>query len=377
MNNSNNIQWIDALRIFACFFVVLAHSCDHFVACFNSDYTTFLQGCAIGSMVRFCVPIFVMITGVLLFPINTNMPTFYKKRIGRLIIPLIAWSIITPLIYYFYLQFITTNSPNINMEMYTVKQTITKITTFIFNFNYDTTPLWYLYMLIGLYIIMPIINSWLATASQKDVKLFLKIWVISLFIPYLKILAPLVGYIGNWENMDILGVCDWNAYGTFYYISGFIGYLVLAQYLVKYPLSWSLKKRFAVGVPIFLVGYAITFFGFITMQEYFPGNYAYLEIVWLFAGINVFMLTLPVFLIFQKINFKPSPIVSKIAKATFGIYLSHFVFVQMMYDFYSNLFNNSVPAIIKIICIGVSSFIISYIIVKILLSIKYIRKIVQ
>jgi Uncharacterized protein conserved in bacteria len=318
-----------------------------------------------------------MITGVLLFPINTNMLTFYKKRIGRLIIPLIAWSIITPLIYYFYLQFITTNSPNINMEMYTVKQTITKITTFIFNFNYDTTPLWYLYMLIGLYIIMPIINSWLATASQKDVKLFLKIWVISLFIPYLKILAPLVGYIGNWGNMDVLGVCDWNAYGTFYYISGFIGYLVLAQYLVKYPLSWSLKKRFAVGVPIFLVGYAITFFGFITMQEYFPGNYAYLEIVWLFAGINVFMLTLPVFIIFQKINFKPSPIVSKIAKATFGIYLCHFVFVQMMYDFYSNLFNNSVPAIIKIICIGVSSFIISYIIVKILLSIKYIRKIVQ
>ena len=32
----------------------------------------------------------------------------------------------------------------------TLEMTITKIWTFIFNFNYDTTPLWYLYMLVGL-----------------------------------------------------------------------------------------------------------------------------------------------------------------------------------------------------------------------------------
>jgi hypothetical protein len=37
------------------------------------------------------------------------------------------------------------------MSAFTLEMTITKIWTFIFNFNYDTTPLWYLYMLVGLY----------------------------------------------------------------------------------------------------------------------------------------------------------------------------------------------------------------------------------
>lgn len=120
--------------------------------------------------------------------------------------------------------------------------TVTKICTFIFNFNYDTTPLWYLYMLIGLYFVIPVFGAWLDRASQKDVKLFLRIWGISLFLPYLKMAAPALGYIGNWGNMDILGVCDWNAFGSFYYVSGFIGYLILAYYLVKYPCNGVGRK---------------------------------------------------------------------------------------------------------------------------------------
>lgn len=128
------------------------------------------------------------------------------------------------------------------MSAFTLEKTITKIWTFIFNFNYDTTPLWYLYMLVGLYFIIPIFHVWLERATRKDIKLFLSIWGISLFLPYIKMTAPALGYIGNWGNMDILGVCDWNAFGSFYYVSGFIGYLILAHYLVKYPLQWSWRK---------------------------------------------------------------------------------------------------------------------------------------
>lgn len=56
----------------------------------------------------------------------------------------------------------------------------------------------------------------------------------------------------------------------------------------------ELEKTLAIGIPMFMAGYAITFGGYLIMQEYFPGNYAYLEIVWLFGGINVFMMTFPV-----------------------------------------------------------------------------------
>ena len=52
MNKRENIGWVDFLRVLACFLVVFSHSCDAFVAQFNNDYTTFLWGCSLGSMVR-------------------------------------------------------------------------------------------------------------------------------------------------------------------------------------------------------------------------------------------------------------------------------------------------------------------------------------
>ncbi|MDE5554230.1 MAG: acyltransferase, partial [Muribaculaceae bacterium] len=48
--------WVDALRIVACAMVVLSHCCDHFTAAFDSNYTFFITGTAIGSLVRPCVP---------------------------------------------------------------------------------------------------------------------------------------------------------------------------------------------------------------------------------------------------------------------------------------------------------------------------------
>lgn len=60
--------WIDVLRIAACAMVVLSHCCDGFVAQFDTDHGAFLWGAGIGSLVRSCVPLFVMMSGVLLLP---------------------------------------------------------------------------------------------------------------------------------------------------------------------------------------------------------------------------------------------------------------------------------------------------------------------
>ncbi|MBQ8734613.1 MAG: acyltransferase [Bacteroidaceae bacterium] len=372
-----NIGWIDLLRILACFLVVFSHSCDAFVAQFNNNYSTFLQGCALGSLVRPCVPLFVMMSGVLLLPSKGTLSEFYTKRLKRIIVPLVFWSLMLPIAYFVYLNYIaTSNSPFIDISSFTWQMTLRKMYTFIFNFNYDTTPLWYLYMLAGLYFIIPIFSAWLNNASQKDVKTFLYLWGASLFLPYVKIAAPFLGYIGVFGNMNILGECDWNAYGTFYYVSGFVGYLILAYYLVKYPLQWSWKKLSAVGIPMFLAGYAVTFGGYVIMQEFFPGNYAYLEIVWLFSGINVFMMTFPVFVAVQKLNTASSPILSKIASMTFGIYLCHFVVIQMGYDFYESIFPTTTSPIIKIACNALTTFAVSYIIVRAFSATKATRRLV-
>lgn len=367
-----NIGWVDLLRVIACFLVVLSHCCDPFIAVFNEDPTTFLTGVWAGSFVRACVPLFVMMTGVLLLPVKQEMAGFYRKRIGRIVVPLIFWSIVLPILYFIYLQYVPTRNPMVELEEHTLQATLPKLYTFIFNFNFDTIPIWYLYMLIGLYLIMPIISAWLKQATQKEVKLVLWIWGISLVLPYVKMVAPMLGYTGNYGNMGLFGVCDWNDYGTFYYLSGFIGYLILAYYLVKYPLSWSFRKTCMIGIPMFLAGYLFTSFGYMLTNHYFPGNYTYLEIIWYFAGINVFMMTFPVFTIVQKMNIPSSIRLSKLASLTFGIYLSHFIIVQMAYDF-TGIFL-PFPAIVKILCMAVSSFVVSYVIVRLMDMWKVTRR---
>jgi surface polysaccharide O-acyltransferase-like enzyme len=141
-------------------------------------------------------------------------------------------------------------------------------------------------------------------------------------------------------------------------------------------LQWGWRKMAAVCIPMFVVGYAVTFGGYVVMQEFFPGNYAYLEIVWLFSGINVFMMTFPVFVVVQKINAASSPRLSAVASMTFGIYLCHFVIIQMGYDFYEAIMPAGVPAVVKILCNAVTVFVVSYLVVRLLSISKVTRRLV-
>lgn len=376
LKKKENIGWIDLLRILACFLVVFSHCCDPFVAQFDNDRTSFLTGVWMGSLVRPCVPLFVMMTGVLLFPIRISLGDFYRKRIGRILIPLVFWSVVLPLLFFGYLHFINpaSHNPAIPADTHTWADTVNKIYTFIFNFNFDTTPLWYLYMLIGLYLVMPVFSCWMEQASAKDMRKILYVWGISLVLPYLKMVAPVLGYTGNYGNMGIWGVCDWNPYGSLYYFSGFIGYLVLAHYLVKYPLAWSWKKTWAILLPLFITGYLITAGGFILTQEYFPGNYANLEIIWYFSGINVFMMTFPLFVIIQKTNIASSPLLRRVASATFGIYLCHFLFVQIAYDVFET---EVLPIPVRMLCAACSAFLVSYLLTKALAAFPLTRRTVM
>ena len=367
LNEKENIGWIDLLRVVACLLVVFSHSCDPFVAHFDTNREMFVTGVFAGSFVRPCVPLFAMMTAVLLLPIRpgTTVNEFYKKRIGRIIKPLVFWSLALPLMAFCYFTVISpdTTNPQLSVGDYTTATLVQRLYTFLFNFNFDTTPLWYLYMLIGLYLIMPIISSWLAQSSQKEIKTVLYIWGATLFLPYIKMVAPMLGYAGNYGHTGLLGECDWNVYGTFYYVSGFIGYLILAYYLKRYPLDWSWKKMALICLPMFAVGYTVTSVGYIITNNYFPGNYAYLEILWYFTGINVFMMTFPIFVAVQKLNIKSRKWLSQAAKLTFGVYLCHFTFTFLSYDLYNV---SSLPYVIRILLAAVTTAAISFLLVWVL-----------
>lgn len=370
------IGWVDLLRVTACFLVVFSHCCDPFVGQFDNDRAAFLTGAFSGSFVRCCVPLFVMMTGVLLLPVKTGLAGFYRKRIGRILAALVFWSVVLPLLYYVYLNYVTASqSPAIDPENFTWGATQHKLWTFVFNFTFDTTPLWYLYMLAGLYLIMPVISAWLERASRSELKTLLGVWGVTLLLPYAKMFAPMLGYTGNFGNMGLYGVCDWNEFGTFYYVSGFAGYLVLAYYLVKFPPAWDWRRTLAVCIPMFIAGYLITAFGYVALQNHFPGNYAYLEIVWYFAGINVFMMTYPVFVIVRKLDFKPRAWLSRLAGATFGIYLCHFILVQAGYDLVARI--PALPTLLRILLIACLAFAASYLVVAAMQRFRVTRRFVQ
>ena len=360
-----NIGWIDILRILAAFLVVISHCGDGFVAQFDNDRASFLTGVWAGSLMRPSVPLFVMMTAVLLLPVKAATAQFYRKRIGRIVVPLIFWSLLLPAVDFIYFRFISpdTANPLIDTSSYSLNTMLQRMYTFVFNFNADTVPLWYLYMLAGLYLIMPLISPWIEKASRRDLRLILAIWIATLLLPYLQMAAPMLGYEGNYGNMGILGICDWNPYGSLYYMSGFLGYMLLAYYLIRYPLQWSRRKLLAVTVPMFIAGYLATSIGYLWFQEYYPGNYAYLEIVWYFCGINVLMMTFPVFALTSRLSIKSRPWLSRMAALAFGVYLCHYPLTFITYDLFDIA---SWPYLARIAAMAVTTFAVSLAVVRLM-----------
>lgn len=343
------IEWIDLIRAVACFMVVLAHSCDPFVGKLGDSPIDFLSGAFLGSMLRPAVPLFVLISGALLLPVKDTTEVFYKKRMNRILIPFIIWAVLAPLAYFAY-------------GSITFKQALVCIYTIPINFSTPTIPLWYVYMLIGLYLFIPIISPWVEKVSKKGLENYLKIWFITLFLPYIQLLAPYIGYEGNFGSMGILGGCFWNEFGTFYYFAGYTGYLLLGHYLIKYPLNWSWKKTLATALPLYLAGFAITYVAFISVAK----DYAALEVIWYFTNINVFMMTLAVFLVLKKINITHKfthNLIKKVSFLSFGIYLTHFLIVQISYDYISKI---TLPPYVLIPIIGLCAFTVTAIFVYIL-----------
>ena len=75
-----------------------------YVAAFDTDRTAFLSGVFSGSLVRCSVPLFVMMTAVLLLPVRTDTAAFYRRRIGRVVLALVFWSVALPLLYFLYVR---------------------------------------------------------------------------------------------------------------------------------------------------------------------------------------------------------------------------------------------------------------------------------
>lgn len=144
-------------------------------------------------------------------------------------------------------------------------------------FNIYTVPMWYLYMLIGLYLYMPLFSSWVEKATVRQKKLYLGIWSVTLLLPY--------AYF--FFSAELFGLCAWNPFGTFYYFAGFNGYLLLGHSLAREVKEWAWGKTMAISLPMFAVGYIVTYLGFNAMTANPTCSEQELELFFLYCSPDV------------------------------------------------------------------------------------------
>lgn len=323
------IVWLDVVRLLAMFTVVCCHSTDPFNFYPGEPPANISEikfwGAAYGSVLRPCVPLFVMITGALLLPVKGDTGAFYKKRISRVFWPFLIWSVIYNL--FPWITGLLGCRPELILDFFpysgeeAARQSLSVSMDYIsripLNFSLLDVHMWYIYLLIGMYLYMPVFSAWVEKASEKAKLWFLAAWGVTLFVPYYR----------EFVNPYLWGACSWNEFYMLYNFAGFNGYLLLGHYLRHH--DFSLTRTLGWGIPSFVIGFLITFLGFryiTSLPEYTEEQ---LEMFFYYCSPNVVMMTVPCFLIAKKVNVRNERLRQALANLTvcgFGVYMIHYFF---------------------------------------------------
>lgn len=332
----NRMTWLDVIRCVAMIMVIGVHCIDPFyISPTMRVIPEYTHWAAIyGSLLRPSVPLFVMMSGLLLLPVRQQpLGGFYKKRIYRVLFPFLIWSVLYSLFpwvtgllglpkeiigdFFCYTQ---------GHESQSLADALKDVAMIPFNFSHKANHMWYIYLIIGLYLYMPFFSAWIEKADEKTKRIYLFIWIVSLFIPYLR------EYVGGWlfdRSGYVFGTDTWNEFGMFYYFAGFNGYLLLGHY-VKRGTSWGVGKTFLICALMFAIGYAVTYTGFSTTAANPNATETEMELYFTFCSPNVLLMTLAVFLLLQKVVVTNPFAVRALANMTkcgFGIYMVHYFIV--------------------------------------------------
>ena len=318
--------WIDWMRVAACFFVMVTHCCEPFY--YGGEGTLLLSQSdavwlsIINTLVRASVALFVVASSYLLFPLHYSSAEFVRKRAVRVLIPFLFWTVVYALVW---------------------DEPIRDLGDLLLNFNYAAGHLWFVYMLIGLYALMPLLSPWAEKVQKTELRVYLAIWLFTTTIPLIRNwlggMPPFIygpSGIPNPAKYPLWGEAGWNTYGTFYYLSGFIGYMLLGLYSRRFvgKLSWCRTLAFA--LPLFMAGFAICSVGFFCNVSNDAGGKfpvsgpiamaSFWEGPWLNGTIGVALMAIGWILFFRKINGTGrfyTRILLPISEASYGMYLCH------------------------------------------------------
>lgn len=276
---------IDLLRSLAILAVLIVHVAGFYVDKLGGTSISnwwFAHG--VDSALRFCVPVFVMISGVLLLWREESYGIFIKKRLTRVLLPYIIWNTC---------YVIVTN-------IYTPMSIAQIFQDLIF---WGSSIYWFVFMIVWLYCFIPIINPWIRKAKREDLYFFLLLWSITSNI---QIFLPQVSF--GWD---------------FRYFSGFLGYAIL-----WYVLSQSNITKTYLFPLFYCLGFMITLIGtYFSVSFYWSMNQFYD-----YTSFGVILLSSWIFgTIWTTFRDREIPrIFSNISSWSYGIYLVHPFWLSVM-----------------------------------------------
>lgn len=296
------IPWINNLRVIALYAVIILHSTAPLMMQYGKvPLSDWLMADFLNALVRFAVPVFVMVTGALLLNRDYAINDFLKRRLARVVWPFLFWS----LVYIGYSWY--------NGEIVFTIDIWLNIRQILHLLKYGSSyHLWYVYMLIGLYFFIPVISKFVRNATKKEILYFLIVWICVMMLsqPYLSRYNPAV---------------------DMHYFAGYAGYLVLGHYLavsnfkVNYLRTWM--------VVLFILSICLIAAGsyFIIPHPEWPGTLFYEPL-----NPAVLMLSVSVFMIVKCTNPKVPPVIIRMrnfaGKYNYGIYLGHALVLYFLED---------------------------------------------
>ncbi|GAB4493143.1 MAG: acyltransferase family protein [Saprospiraceae bacterium] len=165
--NRQPLFWADRLRNLATVMVIAIHVSGS-VAQGMQQFDSFFwwSGNFWDSLARPSVPLFVMLSGFLLLGKDYELGDFLKRRFSRVVIPALFWMVI----YSFY-------NYKAHGRPATLGEAIKGIVERPVHYH-----LWFIYLIIGLYLIYPILRPWIRSARERDFMYFFVCWFVGALV---------------------------------------------------------------------------------------------------------------------------------------------------------------------------------------------------
>jgi surface polysaccharide O-acyltransferase-like enzyme len=340
---SENIDWISNLRLIALYAVIVLHCSSPLLMQYGkvpvADWWT---ADFFNAITRFAVPAFVMVTGALLLHRDYEIGSFLKKRLTRVVVPFLFWS----LVYVWYSWY--------NEEITFSSDAWADIKQVLHLLKYGSSyHLWYVYMLIGLYFFIPVIGKFVRNASEKEILYFLIVWFAVMLItqPYLSRYNP---------SVDM------------HYFAGFAGYLVLGHYLTFKDFNIKHLRLWMAALFIFSVALIEIGSWWLISYPKWPGTMFYEPV-----SPAVVMVAASVFMMVKLTVFKMQPLIIRIRDFAggynYGIYLGHALVLYFLDDLFGISYKLCAP-VIAIPLTALICFVITLLLVWVVNKIPFIGK---